>query len=85
MRLVNFLGMTIIGSTVYFSLTAFLKMLCLSSQKLGTSFVFISFTLFLQNWSHCCSFLSTSKFNFSMLYIGIFCMTSARWTSSSMF
>ena len=63
----------------------YLKMLFSSSRKLGSGFVFISFTLFLQNQSCCHSFLSTSKLSLSMLYFVVFCMTSVRWTSSIMF
>ena len=56
MRDVNFLGTTIVGSTVSLSFTTFLGMLLSSSRKLGNSK-----TLFiLQNWSHCCSFLHIS-------------------------
>ena len=85
MRLVNFLGTTIDGSTVYLSLTTFLKMLFLTNRKVGSGLAFLSFTLFLQNWSHCCFFLSMSKFSFSMLYIGVFFRMSVKWTSAIIF
>ena len=85
MRLVNFLGTTSVGSTVYLSLTTFLKMLFFSSRKLGSGLVFFSFTLFLQNQLHFCSFLSMSNFSFSMLYIGVFFRRSVRRTSSIIF
>ena len=61
---VHFLGTTIAGSIVHLSLTTFLRMLLLSNRKLGSGIFFISLTLFLHNWSHCCSFLSTSKLSF---------------------
>ena len=85
MRDVNFLGTTNGGSTVYLSLTTFLRILFWSSRKLGSGFTFISVTLFLQNWSHCCSFLSTSKMSFTMLKAGVPGSMSVDWTSSMMF
>ena len=63
---VSFLGMTIAGSTVYFNFTAFLRMLFSSRMKLGSGFVLISFTFFLQNLLCNCSFLSRSRFNLSI-------------------
>ena len=78
MRDVNFLGTTMLGSIVYLCLTTFLRILLLSSRKLGSGF-FISLALLLQNQSHYCSFLSTSKFRFPMLYIGVLDTTSVEW------
>ena len=74
--LVNFLGTTIVGSTVYFDMTTFLKMLFLSSRKLVPGLVFISFILLLQNQSLVCLSLAS-----------LHCMlvSSVRWTSSIMF
>ena len=56
-------------------------MLLSSSRKLGSSFFFISLILFLQNLSHCCSFLSMSMFSFPMLQAGVLGTTSVAWTS----
>ena len=47
-RDVDFCGTTITASIVYLSYTTFLRMLLLSSRKLGSGVLFISLTLFLQ-------------------------------------
>ena len=64
-RNVNFLGTTIAGSIVYLSCTTFLRMLLLSSRKLGFGIFFISLTLFLQNQSDCCSLPEYFQIRFS--------------------
>ena len=82
---VNCLGTTVAGSVVYLSLITFLRMLLWSSRKLGFGFFFISLTLPLQNLSHYCSFFSTSKLSFLILYASFFGAESANFISSIMF